>query len=65
MLPQLCLSVSVVVWYVRRRKHSNARHSTAQNRTARQGTTPCEVTVGNTITTSRHRTAPRCAVDYN
>ena len=31
---------SVVVWYVRKRKHSKARHSTAQHGTVRQGTTP-------------------------
>ena len=48
---QLCMLASVVVWYVRKRKHCKARHSTAQQSTARhrtQGTTP-------------HGTARRCA----
>ena len=50
-----CLLASVVVWYVRKRKHSKARHSTAQH-----GTVPHR-TAGHDI--ARHRTALRCAVD--
>ena len=36
----LTLHASVVVWYVRKKKHSKARHITAQHGTPRQGTTP-------------------------
>ena len=46
---QLCMLASVVVWFVRKRKHCKARHSRAQygtargtrRRTAPHGSAPC------------------------
>ena len=46
---------SVVVWYVRQRKHSRARHGTAQHDTAWHRRASQE--------TARNRTALRCVVE--
>ena len=37
---QFCMLASVVVWYVRNRKHCKARHSMTQNGTAGHSTAP-------------------------